>query len=312
MDAAEEHFAEAVRLSDPAGHRNLALLACARGRWEEAGPHLLRALRLDPHDARAWAGLGALALHAGRGGEAVSHLRRATTLHPHDTGFTKGLAIALAREGDGKGAEEAIRKAPGFARDPGRSVLLPDLAALLLSAGAPAGNRIFDEEAGQLLAEAEALRPGDPEILFYRGIAEGRLGNPGEALRLFTRAMIQGEYRIPSQENIRRLKARMVGRKRLLGPPPSPRSALALFSLLQLLAAWSFLVAGLVSETGFLLLVAISSALFALILLLPSRNGTREEKPVELVMPERTFTPAPEAEMVPPFVRLRTSLRPGF
>jgi Flp pilus assembly protein TadD len=311
MDAAEEHFTEAIRLSDPAGHRNLGLLACARERWEVAEPHLLRALHRDPLDARAWAGLGALALQAGRAEEAVPLLMRASTLDPHDTGATRGLALALARGGDLKGAEEAIRKALGSAHDPGRSMLLLDLAALLISTGGLPGNQVLDEEAWRLLAEAGTVLPGEPEILFYRGIAEGRLGDPKEAVRLFASAMEHKEYRIPSQENIRRLKARMSGRMGSLAVIASPRSALALFSLLQLAAAWSFFVAKLISETAFLLLVTVFSALFALVLFLPARNGAvREETPVELVMPERTFIPVPEADMVAPFAWLRTSLRP--
>jgi Flp pilus assembly protein TadD len=311
MDASERHFTDAVRLSDPAGHRNLGLLACAMGRWGEAEPHLLRALHLDPFDARAWAGLGALALQAGKTEEALPHLRRARMLDPHDTGATRGLSIALARSGDPTGAEDAIRKAPGFAHGPARPVLLLDLAALLLSTGRPAGNHVLDEEAGQVLREAGALCPDEPGILFYGGVAEARLGNPKEAIRLFTAAMGHGEYRIPSQENIRRLKGRGTGGKGFPAGIPSPRSALALFSLLQLAAAWSFFVARLISETAFLLLVTVFSALFALVLFVPARDSVvKEEIPVELVIPERTFVQPPAAEMVSPFVRLRTSLRP--
>jgi Flp pilus assembly protein TadD len=309
-DAAEHHFTDAIRLSDTAGPRNLGLLACARGRWEEAEPPLLRATRLDPLDARAWAGLGAVALHAKKAGEAVLHLRRASTLDPRDTGSVRGLAIALAGSGDPAGAEGVIRKALGLAHDPGRWLLLVDLAALLISRGGPAGNPITDGEARQVLVEAGTLRPDEPGILFYEGVAEGRLGNLKAAIQRFTTTAGHEEYRIPSLENLRRLRGRMGG-KGILAGITSPRAALALLSLLQLAAAWSFFVARLVSEGAFLLLVATFSALFALVLFMPARNsGAGKETPLELVIPERTFVPSPVAEMVPPFVRLRTSLRP--
>jgi Flp pilus assembly protein TadD len=310
-DAAERHLTDAIRLSDTAGYRNQGLLACARGLWEEAETHLLRATRLDPLDARAWAGLGAAALHAGKTGEAILLLRRACSLDPRDSGPVRGLAIALAKSGDLAGAEEVIRRALDLARDPRRWLLLVDLAALLISRGGPAENPVLDGEARQVLTEAEALRPDEPGILFYEGVAEARLGNPKAAIHRFTATTGQEEYRIPSLENIRRLKGRMAGRMGFPAGIFSPRSALALLALLQLAAAWSFFVARLVSEGAFLLLVAIFSVLFALILFVPARNSEPgKETPLELVIPKRTFVPSPVAEMVPPFIRLRTSLRP--
>ncbi|HXW98909.1 MAG TPA: tetratricopeptide repeat protein, partial [Methanomicrobiales archaeon] len=56
LEAAASHLADAARLADPAGHRNLGLLACATGRMHEAENRLGIATRTDPHDARAWAG----------------------------------------------------------------------------------------------------------------------------------------------------------------------------------------------------------------------------------------------------------------
>ena len=159
LDAAEAHFLDAIRLSDPAGHRNLGLLACSRGRWKEAEPHLMRAVRLDPMDARAWAGLGAVALQNGKAEEAVLHLRRAGTLDPWDTGAARGLAIALARCGDPGGAEEVIRRALGLTPGPERWVLLLDLAALLISMGGPAGNPVLDEEAQAAAREGRSPPP---------------------------------------------------------------------------------------------------------------------------------------------------------
>lgn len=310
LDAAEAHFHDAGRLFDPGGYRNLGLLACFRGRWEEAEPHLTRAIRLDPMDARAWAGLGAIALRSGKAEEAILHLRRASTLDSRDTDAARGLAIALGRYGDAGDAEEILQRTLGLAQDPGRWVLLLDLAALLISMGGAAGDPVLDEEAQQVLGKAGALRPDEPAILFYEGVVESRLGDMRKAIERFDSSMMHEVYRIPAHENIRRLKKRLRSRKGILAGISSARYALAGFSLLQLATLWIFFVARLVSETTFVLLLAIFSVLFALATLVPGRNGEiRKEIPLELVIPERTFVPIPEAEMVHPSVRLRTALR---
>jgi len=311
LDAAEAHFIDATRLSDPRGHRNLGLLACSRGRWKEAEPHLMRAVRLDPLDARAWAGLGAIALWSGKAEEAVLHFRRAGTLDPWDTGAARGLAIALAGCGDTGEAEEVIRRSLGLTPGAGRWVLLLDLAALLISMGGPAGNPVLDEEAQQVLGKAEALRPDEPAVLFYEGVVESRLGNQKKAMERFASSMVREEYRTPANENIRHLKKHIRSRKGILAGISSARYALAAFSLLQLAALWLFFVARLVSETTFVLLISIFSLLFALATFIPARNGEPgKESPPDLTIPERTFVSLPEGEMVPPQVRLRTALRP--
>ncbi|MDD1658939.1 MAG: hypothetical protein LUP92_01620, partial [Methanomicrobiales archaeon] len=184
-------------------------------------------------------------------------------------------------------------------------------AALLISMGGAAGNPVLDEEAQQLLERAEALRPGEPAILFYTGVVESRLGDPRKAMECFSSSTVREEYRIAAHENIRHLKERIRSKKGILAGLSWARSALAAFCLLQLTALWLFFVERLVSETLFVLLISIFSMLFALAIFIPVRNGEeREETPLDLVIPERVFVPSPEGDMVPPFVRLRTALRP--
>lgn len=311
--AAEAHLAEAVRLRDPAGERNLGLLLCAKGRWEEAEPRLLRATSLDPLDPRAWAGLGAIALRRGDVEQGLDHLRQANLLDPRDTGAARGLSLALAGGGSPGEAEEVIRRALALlpASAPGRWEILLELAALLLARGGPGGDPVLDEEAGEGLAMAGELRPGEPAILFYRGVVEGRLGHSKEAMDLFSSCLECREYRAPAHENLRRLKKHAQAGKGLPAWFPPARTALALASLLQLAAAWYLFVAGLVSEGGFLLLLLLFSALFALVAFVPWREaGRRREIPPDLVMPGRTCVPGPEADMVSPFIRLRAALRP--
>jgi Flp pilus assembly protein TadD len=311
LDAAEAHFIDGIRLSDPAGHRNLGLLACARGRWKEAESRLKRAILLDPLDTRAWVGLGAVALHSRKAEEAVLPLRRACTLDPWDIGAARGLAIALARCSDPAGAEEVIRRTLALTQGPERWELLLALAALLISMGGPAGNPVLDEEAQLLLGEAETLSPHEPAVLFYEGVVESRLGDPRKAMERFTASMVREEYWIPARENIRRLKEHIRSRKGILAGISSARYALAAFSLLQLAALWLFFVARLVSEATFVLLISIFSVLFVLAIFVPVRNGEPGKgSPPGLTIPEMTFVPSPEGAMVPPFIRLRTALRP--
>ena len=311
LDEAEGHLGEAARLGDPAGPRNEGLLSCARGRWDMAGPLLVQATREDPLDARAWVGLGAVALGTGRTGDAVSHLRRACALDPWNASAACGLAVALGRHGDSTGAEEAIRRALGTARGAGRGKLLLELAAVFTARGRRGLPGVLDEDARQALGEAAALLPGDPTVSFYQGVVEGRLGNLKEAVDRFSSSVGREEFRVPAHENIRRLRARSRPGNGLIPEHFPARTVLAVFLLLQLAAIWLSFVARLVSETGFVLLTAILTGLVALTILAPVRNGARaREVPPDLVIPERTFHPAPEADMASPFIRLRRSMRP--
>jgi tetratricopeptide (TPR) repeat protein len=262
-------------------------------------------------DARAWAGLGALALQGGKAEEAVLHLRRASTLDPWDTGAARGLAIALSGSGDVREAEEVIRRALSLTPGQERWALFLDLAVLLISMGGPAGNPVLDEEALQLLGKAEALRPDEPAVRFYQGVIESRIGDPKKAIEQFTSSMVCEEYRIPAIENIRHLKEHIRSGKGILKGITRARPALAAFCLLQLGALWLFFVAKLVSETTFVLLISIFSVLFALAVFIPLRNEDfNKEIPLHLTIPEKTFAPFPEGEMVSPFIWLRTALRP--
>jgi Flp pilus assembly protein TadD len=304
---------DAARLLDPAGERNLGLFLCATGRWEEAEPRLLRATRFDPLDHRAWAGLGAIALRRGEVEQGLASLRQANHLDPRDPGIVRGLSLALAMQGATEEAEEVIRKALSLVPAPGpvRWELLLELAALLLSSRGPEGDPVLDEEAGKVLAEAGEIRPGEPGILFYRAVIQGRLGHPKEAVDLFASCLGSGEYRAPAHENTRRLKKFAKAAGGVPGWFPTVRTALVLMTLLQLAASWYLFVAGLVSEGGFLLLLVLFSVLFALGAFLPWKEAARRrEIPPDLILPVRTFVPVPEADMVSPLLRLRTALRP--
>jgi hypothetical protein len=142
-------------------------------------------------------------------------------------------------------------------------------------------------------------------------VVEARLGQPREAMDLFTSCMESGEYRAPAHENVRRLKKYLGTGRRFPARLPPARTFLALCAILQLAASWFLFVAGFISEVSFLLLLVLFSALFALEAFLPGGGATpAQERLPDLFLPERTFVPVPEAGIVSPLVRLRTALRP--
>ncbi|MGD0630031.1 MAG: DUF5107 domain-containing protein [Terracidiphilus sp.] len=69
----------------------------------------------------------------------------------------------------------------------------PDSAPLLKAAGRLADGLWRYQEASTLLAQAEALSPSDPEIRYYRGIAETALDHPADA-----RAELEAAHNSPS------------------------------------------------------------------------------------------------------------------
>lgn len=101
----------------------------------------------------------------GGGDEAAAHL---------------GLAQVFVRRGDAKGAGPHLAAARAAAAD--SPDLLYGFALVALRAG-------FSEEARAALVRAEALRPGDPRVLFLKGVAWLRAARPdlSEAEQAFRR-----------------------------------------------------------------------------------------------------------------------------
>lgn len=134
-----------------------------RGDAEAAARAGAEAVRLDPKDADAWAGLGVARHAAGRFGEAVAPLLRAASLQPRDPWIRNNLGVALRDAGRARAAwgqfEEAARLSPGMFE--------PALNLALL-----AEREGRWEESRRWWREAGRRRPGAPEV----EAAERRLG----------------------------------------------------------------------------------------------------------------------------------------
>lgn len=93
-----------------AGYANLGGVLLNEGRIDEAEPHLLRAMSLDPENADLRFGLAVLARERGRADEALAHLRRMVELAPEDPRGPRMMALVLHELGrDAEARRQAIR-----------------------------------------------------------------------------------------------------------------------------------------------------------------------------------------------------------
>ena len=99
------------------------------GRVDEAVPHLVEAVRIEPAFAEAHNNLGAALARRGQLAEAMSHYREALRLSPDLAQAHNNLGLALARTGDVDGAVREIREAVRLAPD--RQDFRDNLAVLL-------------------------------------------------------------------------------------------------------------------------------------------------------------------------------------
>lgn len=92
-------------------HNNLAAALNLAGERAEAREHAREALRIDPSNALAQAGLGWMLLEDGRVEEAETYLREAVRLDPSLLVARVYLGLARSRRGDASGAREQFQLA---------------------------------------------------------------------------------------------------------------------------------------------------------------------------------------------------------
>ncbi len=108
LDAAAKHPQAPVQL-----HAWRGVLDLRRGRLEEAGPHLLEALRVTPDDPNVMLNLGTLYGSTGKLDEARTILQKLVAQNPADGQAWFNLALTETRMGLQEQAEQHLHKALG-------------------------------------------------------------------------------------------------------------------------------------------------------------------------------------------------------
>jgi tetratricopeptide (TPR) repeat protein len=101
-----------------ATHRHLGYTLLREGRLDEAAASFEAALRLDPADSDALAGMGEVLISRDRYAEAAGVLRRAVAAGPPSAARLNSLGIALALGGDPAAAIEPLEAAAGLSPTP--------------------------------------------------------------------------------------------------------------------------------------------------------------------------------------------------
>ncbi len=207
----------------PAAVRAAALWLVKRGRGEEAGARVERALaearrRRLGNVERLVLVLGEVYERRGEVGRATAHLRQAVTQAPESEALLLSLASLLERHGEQAAAAELVRRA--LQRRPGsvslvnfhayslvqRGQRLDEAERLLRQALAkePRNGAVTDslgwclfkrgaiDEAQRLLELADRLAPGEPEILRHLGDLRAFQRDRKRALELYRRALAAG------------------------------------------------------------------------------------------------------------------------
>jgi tetratricopeptide (TPR) repeat protein len=135
-------------------HHNLGVALTARGQREQAAPHFLEALRLNPYNARAQNRLGEELFAQGKIGEAAAKFHRAVNINPDLAAAHNNLGRVHAHEGKMDAALASFQKAIN---------LDPKFAAAYKNLGLALAIRGEKEKAAAMLMKALELNPGDSE-----------------------------------------------------------------------------------------------------------------------------------------------------
>ncbi len=187
-------------------HNNFGNALAASGRNQEALPHFLKAVSLDPLNPLFHNDLGSTLAALGRNDEALAQYAEAVRLQPRDAVFQNNLGAALGRAGRIEAAmeryREAIRLRPDYAeahnnlgealttqRQLAEAEIELNRALTIIPEYAEAHNNLGRtlalegklSEAVAQYQEALRLKPNQPVVHFNLGLSLWRLGRMGEA-----------------------------------------------------------------------------------------------------------------------------------
>jgi tetratricopeptide (TPR) repeat protein len=189
---AGEQYRHAVELmpDNPRPHNNLGLVYEGLGRLEESAAAFQRAIDLEPTFIR-FRNLGMVFAESGKYDEAARMLQRSIEMRP-DNHRAWGLlaTVYLNQHADPTKVEETLRKAIALATDlrketPRDAYLLADVGGYYAALG-------MEKESLPLLAQAAALAPDTPQVLYQVAIGYEALHRREKALRWLARAKAGG------------------------------------------------------------------------------------------------------------------------
>jgi tetratricopeptide (TPR) repeat protein len=189
---AGEQYRRAAELmpDNPRPHNNLGLVYQGLGRLEESAAAFQKAIDLEPSFLR-YRNLGMVLAEAGRYEEAARMLERSIAMRP-DNYRAWGLlaSVYLDQGAEPAKVEETYRRAIDLAAKlrkemPRDEHLLADVGSYYAALG-------MEKEALPLLAQAAALAPEVPQVLYRVAVGYEALHRRDEALRFLVEATASG------------------------------------------------------------------------------------------------------------------------
>ena len=189
---AGEQYRHAAELTpdNPRAHNNLGLVFRGLGKLDDSAAALQKAIDLEPTALR-YRNLGMVLAEAGRYAEASEMLQRSIAMQPGQYRAWGILAsVYLNQHADGAKARDAYLKAIELAAPlrqdtPRDAFLLADMGQYDAFAG-------MEKESLPLLAQAAALAPDTPEVLYEVAVAYEVLHRREDALQWLANARAGG------------------------------------------------------------------------------------------------------------------------
>jgi Flp pilus assembly protein TadD len=190
----------AVTSSNDRTETNLGLGLLKTGRYDEAAPHLERALQFDPNDYDNILNIGYIRVQQNRFRDAIECYQSAIRLQPGTPKAHVRLGLVLWKQGRNDAACDELRLA---------SQLAPKDASIRADFGLALERVGKISEGMEQLQEALRLNPSSAEAHNNLGLALLALGKPGESIAEFQAALrLKPDLKIAA-DNLRRAQGEL-------------------------------------------------------------------------------------------------------
>jgi tetratricopeptide (TPR) repeat protein len=176
------HYLAAIKIN-PAqqeAHSNLGVVLAAQGRNEEAVAHYLAAIKINPNYADAYYNLANLLIKHGKMEEAIDNYRKVIKINPDHFEAHCNLADVFVKQNKLDQAIEHFREAVR---------INPYSFTSLNNLGVNLERQLKHEEAIYYYRQAMLIEPKNPGIHFNLGVAFGNKGDLEEAAEHFRQAI---------------------------------------------------------------------------------------------------------------------------